>query len=141
MIYYFNLKETEEKDIYFVEGKHFQPFDKVNGFKDKNGNTISKEVLDKNGFFLDKNLELSYLKDNKIFQLAVNMSTKEHFYRINENTLTNAKTQEEIEKEMLTKNIATLNIENKKKDLLIENLAKQINTLNIKLQEVLTNEK
>ncbi len=55
------------------------------------------------------------------------------------------KTKEEIEQEMekvinpeqvMSKQIANLAIDNKKKDVLIENLAKTINELNIKIQQL-----
>ena len=48
----------------------------------------------------------------------------------------NIQSNDEKTKETLTKAVAELSIENKKKDVLISQLAQQINSLNVKIQQL-----
>lgn len=132
MIYLYNLEKTDEENIFIPKACHYMPFDKQHGMKDEEGNLKTKEELEKEGFLLDKEIKLSYEEDGDVFELFVNMETREHFYKCTGKVEEQPKSKEET----LASVISQLTVEDKKKDAMINQLAQQVNSLNIELNKL-----
>lgn len=101
MIYLYNLEKTDKENIFIPKACHYMPFDKEHGIKDEEGNLKTKEELEKEGLLMNKEVKLSYEEDEDIFELFINMETKEHFYKCTGKVEEQPKSKEEIQEEKI----------------------------------------
>lgn len=82
--------------------------------------------------------QLEYKSSNEEFEYWLDVIKKTYgkYGKVTYTDIEEPKTEEDLKKEALIKNIATLTVENKKKDILISGLAKEINNLNIKITQM-----
>lgn len=95
-----------------------------------------EEIIEKEPIYEIQQSEYICIDKEFSYWLDVIKKTYGEFGKVTYESIEEEKTEEEIKKESLIKNIASLTIENKKKDLLISNLAQQINNLNIKITQM-----